>query len=185
MNFARIWAVLTILFLATGVVAAQDELELDGPKHTFQDPLVEMMAGSWKLSGKLLNRSAEHSIEAEWVLNHQFLRIHERDETPAKDDTVPYEAIIMIGYDNASERYVAHWMDVYGGRFSETLGYGTRVENDIRFVFEYPDGPFHTTFRWKPEVKQWEWLMKTKNKSGHWVEFADLNLLRNPTGAGK
>jgi hypothetical protein len=33
-----------------------------------------------------------------------------------------------------------------GGRFSETLGYGTRDGNAIRFVFEYPDGPFRTTY---------------------------------------
>ena len=84
----------------------------------------------------------------------------------------------MVGYDNASERYVAHWNDVYGGRFSETLGYGTRNGNDICFVFEYPDGPFHTTFRWLPESQQWAWLMETKNKSGQWTEFATLNLAR-------
>ena len=57
----------------------------------------------------------------------------------------------MIGYDHTSERYVAHWMDIYGGRFSETLGYGVRSGDQIEFVFEYPDGPFHTTFRWLPE----------------------------------
>ena len=182
-NFARRWmciGMVTCVCMGLGVAAAQDDLELDGPRHVFQDPLMEGMVGNWKLTGKLLNRSAEHSIQAEWVLNHQFLRIHEKDETPAKDGTLPYEAIIMVGYDNASERYVAHWMDVYGGRFSETLGYGTRVENEIRFVFEYPDGPFHTTFRWKPDVKQWQWLMNTKNKAGQWVEFGDLTLVRNP-----
>jgi hypothetical protein len=58
-----------------------------------------------------------------------------------------------VGYDNTSERYVAHWLDVYGGRFSETLGYGRRSSDSIEFVFEYPAGPFHTTFSWKPETK--------------------------------
>jgi len=71
---------------------------------------------------------------------------------------------------------VAHWLDIYGGRFSETLGYGTRTNNEVRFVFEYPDGPFHTTFRWLPDNKQWEWLMETKTKSGQWKQFADLTL---------
>jgi hypothetical protein len=84
--------------------------------------------------------------------------------------------MIMVGYDNTSERYVAHWNDVFGGRFSETLGYGTRAGNEIRFVFEYPDGPFHTTFRWNPETHQWKWLMQQKNKSGLLTEFADLTL---------
>lgn len=35
-----------------------------------------------------------------------------------------------------SERYVAHWLDVFGGRFSETLGFGKREGNSIRFLFE-------------------------------------------------
>jgi hypothetical protein len=167
--------------LAVGVAFAQDQPpELDGPKSVFQDPLLEMLQGNWKLTGKLMNHPVEHTIQAEWVLNHQFFRIHEKDETVAKDGNVAYEAVIMVGYDNTSDRYVAHWMDVYGGRFSETLGYGNRAENEIRFIFEYPDGPFHTTFRWKPDTKQWEWIMKTRNKAGQWIEFADLILARTP-----
>jgi hypothetical protein len=168
----------TFLGLSLSPLFSQDQLEVDGPKHVFQDALLDNLKGAWKLSGKIMGRVADHTVEAEWVLNHQFLRIEERDNTPATGASVPYEAMIMIGYDNASERYVAHWTDVYGGRFSETLGYGTRAENEIRFLFEYPDGPFHTTFRWKPDEKQWEWLMQTKNKTGHWVDFADLTLTR-------
>jgi hypothetical protein len=158
---------------------APAQLELDGPQHTFRDPLLDNLVGTWKLTGKVMGRNASHTVQAEWVLNHQFLRIHETDNTPpAKDGQIPYEAMVMVGYDNSSERYVAHWTDVYGGRFSETLGYGSRSGNEIRFVFEYPDGPFHTTFRWKPDTEQWEWLMQTKDKSGQWKDFADLVLDR-------
>jgi hypothetical protein len=165
-----------LLFGFLGPVWAQDQPDLDGPKHTFKDALLENMVGNWKLTGKVMGRKADHTVRAEWVLNHQFLRIHERDNLPARAGEVPYEAIVMVGYDNTSDRYVAHWTDVYGGRFSETLGYGTRVGNEIRFTFEYPDGPFLTTFRWKPDVEQWEWLMRTKDKTGQWTEFADLTL---------
>jgi len=185
MNSSTLWTVvwtkilITLLFcLAFGADLAQAQLELDGPQHIFHDSLLDNMVGTWKLSGKVMGRNADHTVQAEWTLNHQFLRIHEKDENPAKNGDVPYEAMVMVGYDNASERYVAHWTDVYGGRFSETLGYGSRSGNEIRFVFEYPDGPFHTTFRWKPDAEQWEWLMQTKDKSGQWTEFADLVLDR-------
>ncbi|HEV3418707.1 MAG TPA: DUF1579 family protein [Candidatus Acidoferrum sp.] len=150
--------------------------DLDGPKHIFNDALLDHMVGNWKLTGNVMGRAAEHTVSVEWVLNHQFLRISEKDDALASSDRVPYEAMIMVGYDNTSERYVAHWNDVFGGRFSETLGYGTRAGNEIRFVFEYPDGPFHTTFRWNPETHQWKWLMQQKNKSGLLTEFADLTL---------
>jgi hypothetical protein len=169
-----------LLWLAVSVAmgSAQDQVELDGPKHIFRDPLVDNLVGTWKLAGKVMGRSADHTVQAEWVLNHQFLRIHETNDAATKPGDVSYEAIVMLGYDNASERYVAHWIDVYGGRFSETLGYGSRSGNDIRLVFEYPDGPFRTTFRWKPDVGQWQWLMQGKDKSGQWVEFADMTLVR-------
>jgi hypothetical protein len=84
----------------------------------------------------------------------------------------------MIGYDNISERYVAHWIDVFGGRFSETLGYGKRNGDKIDFVFEYPDGPFHTDFAWDAAHGIWRWRMEQKNAAGKWMQFADLTLAR-------
>lgn len=48
-------------------------------------------------------------------------------------------------------RYVGTPLDIFGGRFSKTLGFGLRAGNQICFVFEHPDGPFHTTHRWNPE----------------------------------
>jgi hypothetical protein len=73
---------------------------------------------------------------------------------------------------------VLHLIDIFGGRFSETLGYGARSGNEIRFVFEYPDGPFHTTFRWSPEDTTWRWLLEQKDKDGKWTTFADLRFAR-------
>jgi hypothetical protein len=153
---------------------------LDGPKRPMRDPLLEQMAGSWKLTGRIAGQSAEHSIDANWVLNHQFLRVHEKANTPARDGTL-YEALIFVGYDNTSDRYVVHWIDIYGGRFSETLGYGKREGNAIRLTFEYPDGPFHTSFIWDNESKAWRWEMDGKSANGQWKEFGRMTLTRAVT----
>ena len=83
-----------------------------------------------------------------------------------------YQATVYIGYDNTSERYVAHWLDAGGGRFSETLGFGKRSANAVAFVFEYPDGPFHTTFTLDPESRTWKVLMEDRDGKGAWREFA-------------
>jgi len=153
---------------------------LDGPKAIFQDPLLNKMVGKWKVGGTIRSRPIEQSVEARWVLNHQFLQVHEMGAPSPKTDGPAYEATVMIGYDHTSERYVAHWMDIYGGRFSETLGYGVQSEDQIEFVFEYGDGPFRTTFRWLSDKNQWQWLMRTKDNRGQWVEFASLTLTRDP-----
>jgi hypothetical protein len=145
----------------------------------WHDDLVDHMIGAWKLTGQVMNNDAHHEVEATWVLNHQFVRIHEKTEAGAPGSEKPYEAIWFLGYDSTSGRYVLHLLDVFGGRFSETLGYGAREGNAIRFVFEYPDGPFHTTYQWSAEKDTWQWLMEQKGKDGKWKTFADLKLNRS------
>jgi hypothetical protein len=144
----------------------------------WHDELVDHMAGKWTMTGPVMGGIAHHDVDAEWVLDHQFLRVTEKTTESAPAGERRYEAIWFLGYDATSERYVLHLVDVYGGRFSETLGYGVRDGNAIRFVFEYPDGPFHTTFQWSPENNSWQWLMTQKDKAGKWATFADLKLTR-------
>jgi len=162
------------------LVFTAGRLNAQSRQPEWQDDLVNRMTGTWKLTGPLLGVEAHHTVTAEWVLNHQFLRIHEKTSEGAPESERRYEAIWFLGYDPTSERYVLHLLDIYGGRFSETLGYGVRDGNTIRFVFEYPDGPFHTTFRWSPQDDSWQWLMEQKEK-GKWSTFADLKLVRAAT----
>ena len=147
----------------------------------WRDSLADHLAGTWKVEGQVMGRDAHHELRAEWVLNHQFLSLHEKTAPGAPAGEQRYEAFWFLGYDAVTERHVLHLMDVFGARYSETLGYGTREGNKIRFVFEYPDGPFHTTYTWNPGSPgndTWEWLMEQKDKSGRWTQFADLKLTR-------
>jgi hypothetical protein len=170
-------AALFAWMLIPGLGHAQEQAPaLDGPQRILRDDLLDHMVGDWRLNGSGMGETVEHQVHVDWVLNHQFLRIHEKAVTPSKAGML-YEAMAMVGYDNTSERYVAHWIDVFGGRWSETLGYGRRDGNTIEFLFEYPDGPFRTTFRWEPESKSWRWRMRQKDKSGVWTDFANLTLI--------
>jgi hypothetical protein len=164
------------LLLAMATLAAMQAFGQASPE--WHDDLVDHMAGAWKIEGQVMGREAHHDVRAEWVLNHQFLRIHEKTAAGAPASERRYEAIWFLGYDALSERYVLHLMDVFGARFSETLGYGIRDGNTIRFVFEYPGGPFHTTYRWSPETGAWQWLLEQKDKDGKWTKFADFKLTR-------
>jgi hypothetical protein len=107
------------------------------------------------------------------ALNHRFLCLEMRGTA-----RVPtYEAIVFIGRDNLSERYVAHWLDVSGGRWSETLGYGTKSGQAVEFVFEYPDGPFRTTFA-QGAAGDWSVDMRQRTPAGTWRTFAHYSLQR-------
>jgi len=166
----RLFAIGALLF--TGRAAGQERpAPLDGPDRPFRDSLFDRLTGDWTMKGRVRGNSVEYRATAAWVLNHQFLRLDLVDvATPPR-----YQATVYIGYDNTSERYVAHWLDAFGGRASETLGYGTREGAAVRFVFEYPDGPFRTTFRLGPEGA-WSLVVRNKNPAGQWVTFADYAL---------
>jgi hypothetical protein len=161
---------LALLLCALPLAAWADAPPVDGPNVSFQDPLLDRMVGHWTVSGTLLGKPVTQTVDAVWILNHQFFQIHEVGGG--------YEAMPMIGYDHMSERYVAHWLDVFGGRFSETLGYGAKTGDEIAFVFEYPDAPFRTRFIWDGAHAQWHWEMTQKDATGKWTPFADMTLTK-------
>jgi hypothetical protein len=176
---AIVLALILVSLCVPLVGAPQSTAQSSGDWHD----LVDHIAGTWKMEGRVMGHDAHHVVTAEWVLNREFLRIEEKTSGDAPAAERRYDAIWFLGYDPVSERYVMHLMDTFGGRFSETLGYGTREGNELRFVFEYPDGPFHTTFAWDPEKNMWDWRMEQKDKEGKWAPFADLKLSKDSASA--
>ena len=64
---------MTWMLLAALLAAAPP---LDGRGHPVKDDLLEQLAGSWKLTRTAAGgRPAQNDVTAEWVLDHQFLRI--------------------------------------------------------------------------------------------------------------
>lgn len=155
-----------------GTAAAQDTSRvepIDGLMHPLRDSLLDLLVGHWQVSRVMGGAASNSTIDVSWVLNHQFVQFH---YVPDRGSKQPYEAIGYIGYDNMSERYVVHWLDIFGGRVSETMGFGSRLANGMRFVFEYPDGPFTNTFTFDPATRGWNLLLRQKNPRGEWATFA-------------
>jgi hypothetical protein len=142
----------------------------------FHDDLAEKLVGEWNLDGSVSGHPAHHRVRAQWVLEHQFIEIHEQTSPDAPAPESKYDALWFLGYDELSRHYVLHLMDLFGGRFSETLGNGIRAGNELRFEFAYPDGPFRTTWSWDADSKSWKWHMDQKTKSGLWTTFADFSM---------
>jgi len=161
MRFPAACALLMLFALRVDPAHAQVPAE-------WHDDLVDHMAGAWTLTGPVMGHDAHHDLQAEWALNHQFLRIHEKTTASAPASERRYQATWYLGYDAVSERYVLHLLDVFGGRYSESLGYGTRDGNAIRFVFEYPDGPSTppTAGRPTPAPGNGCWSKRTRTANG-------------------
>jgi hypothetical protein len=157
------------------LVSSRAEVQSDAMNKTFDDEVLNNLAGDWTLSRKMHGRNSLSTVHAEWVLNHQFLFIHMKEQSNPSQ----YEARVYIGYDTANKKYIVHWIDMFGGRVSETLGYGTREGNSIKLEFNYPDGLFHNTLTWHPETKGWTTLLQQKDPNGKWSVFAEEVLSRS------
>jgi hypothetical protein len=162
------------LILLAPLMAQQAGPGLEQPP--FHDDLLDQLVGFWDLMGSVRGQPVHERLDSEWILNHQFLRIHR------KSVETPHEALMYIGYDPVSERYVAHLLDTFGARGSETLGYGIRSGDKIQFVFEYPSGPYHYTLSWDSKEKSWQFVLESKDRQGHWNTFSTQALRRTLPG---
>lgn len=154
---------------------AQAEDPPDGPKRIFRDEFIENLVGKWRLTREIRGKEVENAVEVTWVLNHQFLQLHMKDVANPPE----YEAIVLIGYSYGDQRYIAHWCDTFGGKFS-AMGTGKRTGDAIEFAFHYPDGPFFNTFTWNARSKTWSCLLENQSKDGKRTVFCVDRLRRPP-----
>lgn len=143
------------------------------PPSEVQDPLLDRMVGEWSMTGRVMGDSVRYDADGKWVLGHQFLRLRMTDV----NDPPEYAAHVYIGIDTTSTRYVAHWLDTSGGTSSTTLGQGRRTGDTLTFRFEYPNGPFRTTFE-RVRADVWQVRMRSKSDAGDWQPFADFEMRR-------
>jgi Protein of unknown function (DUF1579) len=138
----------------------------------FNDPLLDKLSGNWKMKGVVREDSVKYDTEGKWTLNHQFFLLHMRDI----NNPPGYEAMVYIGFNNNKKNYVVHWLDQFGGTYSETLGHGNSKGDSINILFNYPDGDFKDTFTYLANKNQWHFLLEDKNKDGTWQKFAEYIL---------
>ena len=115
----------------------------------FRDSLLDRLAGRWVMQGTIAEGRTTHDVTAEWVLAHQYLRIHEVSREKDAKGAAAYEAMVFIGWDPDSSEYACLWLDSTGGGglSAPVIGHAKRGGDEIPFVFRSPDGSaFHTTF---------------------------------------
>ncbi len=153
-----------VLMLCASVGFAQ---EPDGRGARFEQALLDRLVGKWRVERRMGDRVLGNTVEAAWVLDHQFLRLHYRDVAVPPQ----YEAMVFLGWNGQAKRVSAHWIDVFGGRYAETLGFG-RVEGDSLVLdFAYPDGAFRNTYRWWPAAAEWTSRGESQDSTGAWQPF--------------
>ena len=163
-------AILALLFMISLPASAQ------APAHP--DPLLDRLSGSWILQGTIAGHETTHDIESEWVLNHEYLRLHETSREKNAQGQPAYEAIVFIEWDESSNEYKCLWLDsTGGGGLSAPVALGKRGNDEITFLFGEKDSGIHTTFAYSKGADTWNWLIDNE-EGGKLTSFARVKLTR-------
>jgi uncharacterized protein DUF1579 len=140
------------------------------PPPSLHDPFLDNLVGDWQVERKMgSGRTGQASVRCEWVLKHQFVEMHYGSAGAATE----YEALVFIGFDDATKNYVCHWVDIFGGHYS-AVGRGKMDDKllAIEFRFEPKDGELTNKFTFDPKTKTWTSLIRQTEK-GEWKTFAE------------
>ena len=156
------------LFFVFSSFAQKAENTSDG---RFHDDLLNKLVGTWSVSGVVHGfRFGTMELNAEWAMNHQYLRVHEKSA-----DTIPwigtqFERVFFIGYNHNSRHYVVHDMTVFGAEDPyEGFCYAYKNGNEIKLVQKArytSDSVNIQRLTWQPSSGSWHiearWMVSGK-----------------------
>lgn len=139
--------------LATGVSAAPAS----------DDPWLARLVGRFVLTGQIAGQKTTHDVEAEWVLNHLYVRIHEVSREKDAQGRPAYEAIVYVTRDTRPGEYAILWLDnTASGAFApEGTGRAKPRGDTLPFVFKDARGrvSFMNVFAYDAKARTWSWAM--------------------------
>jgi hypothetical protein len=146
---------------------------------TLKDSLLDCVSGHWVLQGQIAGKEIVHDVDAEWVLNHQFVKVHEVSREKKENGDPEYQADVYVGWDAVTKEYVCFWIDVWGGASPQSIGRAIPSGNEIKFLFRDQNEKvaFHTTFVYNKDSDSWQWLMDNDD-NGKLQPFARVKLSR-------
>ena len=135
----------------SALIAAAQQAPIDSP-------LLDHLAGKWVMQGTVGKQATKHDFDAEWVLQHHYLRFHEVSREKNDKGQPQYEATVFIAWNEKTRQYACVWLDVYGGATSESIGLAAAKENELPFVFtdEHGETSFTNTFAYDPKTNTWD-----------------------------
>ncbi len=167
-------ALLTIPTFAQGTADTVD--------GRFHDDLLNHLVGKWDVTSIAHGDSSTAVIEAEWVLDHQFLHYHFIGNETIPRIGTPMEIECFIRYNHINKRYVILGMSIFGVDFFEGFSYGTRNGNEIKVVQKANNEADDTNIQsyvWEPATKSWTIQSRPEIASGKEGEvFLEMKLVR-------
>jgi hypothetical protein len=166
-------AFLALLFLG----CAPCSFPQSGGPRPLDDEFLDRLVGKWVATGTSHELPVPQTIQVDWVLNHQFVRIDEKTTENRPGWNIPYEALHFIGYDPVQKRYVLHVLNVLGAS-GPPVAYGERKNNEIKFEARTGQRNVDMRLSWRPESGTWRCVWGSQPVGGDWQSITDLVLTR-------
>jgi hypothetical protein len=141
--------------------------------------LLGKLTGKWVLQGKIGKTETTHDIVATWVLNEEYVQIHETSREKDSDGKPQYEAIIYVSWDPKKDQFACMWLDTTDVSSFTPAGIGHLGPDgkQIQFLFGDKDDGIETTFAFDEPKNSWSWNIDNLQK-GKKSPFAQLVLKR-------
>jgi hypothetical protein len=144
------------------------------------DSVFDRLIGQWVLRGTIAGQETTHDVTFDWLLDREYVQMHEVSRERGPNGTPAYEAVVLFGRDPHTGEYACLWLDNTAAGVFEPQGVGRGVVagDSIPFVFHYtPTDDFHTTFVYDRGADSWEWHMDN-DSAGVRQPFARVRLTR-------
>ena len=150
---ALITLIILFAFIAPPSFAQNVEDTTDG---RFHDDLLNHLVGKWDVTTIAHGSPFTATLEADWVLNHQYLHIHFKSHEIIPWFHTQMEFEEFIGYNHSNKRYVFHGMSIEGDEDpSEGFGYAYRTGNEIKTVAKFGlDSLIVQRFTWQTAYRE-------------------------------
>jgi hypothetical protein len=142
-----------------------------------EDDFLDRLVGKWVVTGTSHELPVPQSIQIDWVLHHQFVRIDQKTTENRPGWDIPYEALHFIGYDRTEKRYVLHALTVAGPN-GPPVAYGSQRGDEMKF--EAIDGQRKVDLQliWRSESETWRFVWGFQPLGEKWQAVTDLVLTR-------
>ena len=165
------------IFVIAALVGSTLQAFGDSAQH---GPLSDRLVGKWVLQGTIGGKETTHDVDADWVLNDGYVRLHEVSREKGPNGLPAYEAIMFISWDERSREYSFLILDSTSnvGLTNGVIGRAKPDTDKIPFLLKIKTNEtFHTTFLYDKNSDSWQWVMDDET-DGKMRPFARVTLTR-------
>ncbi len=173
----KIYFLLATVFIAGVSIAQNREDTTDG---RFHDDLLDHLVGKWNVNGIVHGMKFQNlNLEATWIMNHQYLQIHEKGTDTVPFIKMPWEAMFIIGYNHSTKQYVFYEFTVRGvDEPYEGFSYASRSGNKLKVFSKLSTKEMIIqSFTWQPSSNSWHLELRIKKDGKEGEPYLDLKAI--------